>query len=137
MRWRANHPRSGQPRFWGDEAWYEDEDFAAASLEFRWHLLLKEIVPNSLFKKWDKQLLLLPANYHAPQPIEEVTKDLLAYRRTRRFVNQRVYARCDALTSFGHRVSVGNCDPDGLSISGWIVDAVDDIGLGAARNPGI
>lgn len=138
MQWRAIHPTSGQPRFYSPDhdCWYHRDPFATeVALALEWHLVLLDIVPGSVSKRWGKQLELLPENYRVPTAIVEVTKDLLVYRRKNRFVNQRVYARCDSVTSHGYRVGVGRCGPVGLSVGGWFDGPLVSVGVGASRNP--
>jgi len=54
---------------------------------FRWYLMPLEIVPNSTSKTYQEQLAMLPTDYKVSLAIEEVTKEILYYRKNGIFLN--------------------------------------------------
>jgi hypothetical protein len=135
LKWQLLHPATGQPKFasYVPDSWYSQQTFAAETAKLRWYLLLASIVPNSTNTAWTDQLAMLPADYEVPTAIEEVSKDILAYRKTGTFLNPGVYARVNNTTSDGYRVVVGRFDGDGLSINRWDDLGIYDVGLAPSR----
>lgn len=73
-------------------------------------------------------------DYEVPLTIAEVVKSSLDHKKSDRFPNKDVYARCDDLASDGYRVYVGNFKPDGLHVNSyWGYYRIDYIGLSASR----
>lgn len=135
LKFQELHPASGQPRFasYVPDSWYAQQAFASNTATLRWYLPLASIVPKSTSTAWDKQLLMLPAEYEVPTAIEEVSKDILAYRKTGVYLNPSVYARVNDTTSDGYRVDVGGIGGDGLSIYGWDGSDGCRVGVSASR----
>jgi len=136
IKWRELHQTTGQPSFYSDNPWYRNEKFATdATCEFRWYLMPLEIVPNSERKTYQEQLRdCLPADYDVPTAIAEVTKDILAFRKTGTYPNPNRYGRVLNVSSSGNRVNVGYFSRFGLSVSGFLDDRrLDNLGLAAAR----
>lgn len=133
MKWHELHPASGQPRFYFEpDQWYREEVFAKdATLEFRWHLLLTEIVPGSTNKRPYEQAL--PPEYELPTALAEVTKDLFVYRKLGAYPNREHWAHTKEQTSHGGFSLVGNCDPRGVNVDLWLGSPLSDVGVGAAR----
>lgn len=133
-KWRELHPKSGQPQLYSDNPWYRNEQFANdVTCEFRWYLMPLEIVPNSERKTYQDQLVLLPAEYEVPTAIAEVTKDILAFRKTGTYVNPSRYGQVLDVSSFGFHVYVGIFGRGGLDVDDWDDFRFDRIGLAAAR----
>ena len=134
-KWHELHPTMGQPRLYSDNPWYWNEQFVTdATCEFKWYLMPLDIVPDSERKIYQEQLALLPAEYDVPMAIAEVTKDILAFRKTGTYPNSNRYGRVLDVSSGGLRVLVGGFDGDGLSVGNyWDDGRDDDIGLAAAR----
>lgn len=133
-------PPSGQPRFYsyGANCWFTNETFATAvSLELKWYLALKDVVPGSASKAWETMLGLLPPEYEAATPVVEVTKALLYYKRTGDYLNPNLYAATDALYSNGRRVVVGCFLQHGLSVRFWSGRAYSPVALAALRKSGM
>lgn len=135
MRWRELHPATGQPRFYSDNPWYGRETFATdTTCEFKWYLMSLDIVPNSERKTYQEQLALLNQDYEVPTAIAEVTKDILAFRKTGTYPKHNRYGRCIDVSSVGYRVDVGYFGRDGLGVDRcWDDDRGVIIGLAAAR----
>lgn len=131
------NPGSGQPRFYSylPDAWYSREKFATeVTLNLRWYLLLRDIVPGSENRTFDKQLACLPREYEVPSAVAETAKDFLVYKKTGVYVNPNRYARTADLGSGGGRVDVGHCGADGVRVdSDWGVDRDDVLGVAASR----
>ncbi len=134
-KWRELHPTTAQPRFYSDNPWYRNEQFATdATCEFKWYLMPLEIVPNSERKTYREQLALLPEDYEVPTAIAEVTKDILAFRKTGTYVNPNRYGRVIDVSSLGVRVYVGGFGRVGLDVGGYgDGDRDGSVGLAAAR----
>ena len=135
LKFHQLHPATGQPRFYfANNPWYASETFAAQPLSFRWHLLLREIVPNSESKTFEDQQKMLPAEYEVPTAVAETAKNILVFRKSGVYSNSNRYARCQEKTSAGDRVSVGGFGWYGLNVGGyWVDDRHGHIGVGAAR----
>jgi hypothetical protein len=135
LKWQLLHPASGQPRFasYVPDSWYSQQALAAKTARLRWYLLLASIVPNSTNTAWSDQLAMLTDGYEVPTAVEEVSKDILAYRKTGVYLNPSVYARVNDATSGGSRVNVGHFDGGRLSIDLWGVSGYYDLGLAASR----
>lgn len=134
MKWQEVHPITGQPRFYSYPQ-DKDEKFAnQPTCAFRWYLMSLQIVPDSESKTYQDQVAMLPAEYEVPFAVEEVTKDLLYYRKNDTFLNPSRYGRCQDVSSYGYRVGVGCLGSKGLNVYCWIDDYRDvDVGLAASR----
>ena len=137
LEWQKIHPASGQPRFfsYAPDNWYAKEKFGnEPTCGFRWYLMPLEIVPNSTDKTYKEQVAMLPADYKVPMAIEEVTKDILYYRKNGIYLNPSRWGRCQDVTSGGGRVGVGGFGAGGLGVRGyWDGIRSDSIGLAASR----
>lgn len=131
------HPVTGQPKFYSYApiVWYSEQKFAKeTTMDFRWYLLHQNIVPNSGDKTYDDQKAVLTADYEVPSAITEVTKDLLVFRKTGKFVNPSRCARCECVTSNGGRVHVGGFCGDGLFVGDhWDDHRYCGFGVAASR----
>ena len=136
MKLNELHPRDKQPKLFSSpaEAWYRQESFATEVVcQPRWYLLLKGIVPDSENKTWDRQLAMLPPEYHVPTGVEEVCKDLFCYQTAKAYLNRERYARVADTTSDGDRVDVGYGNPDGFNVGYWDGGPNPRIGIAASR----
>lgn len=137
LKWQELHPASGQPRFYSyaPNAWYSEQKFAKeVTCGFRWYLMPLEIIPNSTDKTYQEQVVMLPADYEVPLAIEEVTKDLLYYRKNGIYLNPQRYGRCQDVPSGGYRVVVGNFVSKGLVVDNyWVGYRLCYIGVAASR----
>jgi len=141
QKWTKLHPATGQPKFYfADNPWYEGQPYTdETTLEFRWHLLLKEIVPGSTEKTPEQQAAMLPPEYEVPSTIAEVTKDILAFRKMNVILNGGRWAACKERTIKtgkvdGNLVScVGYFVGRGLNVNNWGGDDVGYVGVGASR----
>ena len=130
-----------QPKFYfNSNPWHAGQPYAdTATLELKWHLLLKEIVPNSVRKMPEEQVAMLPPEYGIPTTIAEVTKDILAFRKSSIRLNHSCWAVCTERTIKTDRIvagyvsCVGGFDEVGLHVSYWYGDRNDCVGVGAAR----
>ncbi len=115
---------------------YSEEKFAKeTTMDFRWYFLHRDIVPKSEDKDCEEQMTMLPQDYEVPSAITEVTKCLLVFRKTRKFVNYLRYARCECVTSGGHHINIGNFDEVGLDINDYRISnrCHYPIGIAASR----
>jgi len=136
--WQKIHPDSGQPRFlyYAPDSWYTKEKFTKKpTCQFRWHLMLLEIVPGSTGKTYEQQLAMFSAEqYEVPLAIEEVTKLILYCRKNGIYLNRTKFSRCRDVDSNGHRVDFGDFGEDGLNAShGWGARCVYSVGVAASR----
>ncbi|OGY15819.1 MAG: hypothetical protein A3H88_03870 [Candidatus Blackburnbacteria bacterium RIFCSPLOWO2_02_FULL_44_9] len=138
--WQLNElHRKGQPKFYsGSGAWYESQPFAIdTACQFRWYLLLKEIVPGSENKGQKAQEQMLPPEYEIPTGVEESAKNLFYYQQTKRYPNQLRYARVRDMTSLGNCVLVGCFGGPGRDVYGWPDRPRPDVGVSASRKSGV
>lgn len=84
LRWNEMHPRPHLPRFYQDiRPSYRKEAFAKKETCYlRWYLMPLVTIQESLDKNYKDQLKIVPKNYEVATAIEEVTKNILYYRKT-------------------------------------------------------
>ncbi len=117
-----------------EDSWYNKQSFARDKGEASWHLIRKDIVPNSTSKTWNEQQALLVENEETPKARIMVYTIIGHYLATGERLFENIYARCSDLLSDGHRVSVGSFDFGGLRIAYWWDDRRDgSIGLSSVR----
>jgi len=137
LKWQELHPDSGQPKFcsYTSDNWYAKEKFGnEPTCGFRWYLMPLEILPDSTDKTYQEQVAMLPADYEVPHAIEEITKDILYYRKNGICLFPIRYGRCQDVTSDGRRVRVGGFASYGLGVfCCWDGGRSDDIGVAASR----
>jgi len=139
--WNVIHPPTGQPKFYfNSNPWHAGQPYAdTATLELKWYLLLKEIVPNSTGKTPGDQVAMLPAEYETPTTIAEVTKDILAFRKLSVRLNHSRWAACTERTiktaqiDAGRVSCVGVFGGYGLLVSYWDGRVSDSVGVGASQ----
>ncbi len=127
-------------------SWYSREKFATrTTMSLRWYLLHKSIVPDSKFKTFGEQKAMLPPEYEVPSAITEVTKNLLAFRKTGVYADppkdgqDTEYGRCTDIMD-GDRVCVGTLSARGQYIDHFGGDHEGDdsefhVGVAASRLP--
>jgi len=142
--WLKLHPGIGdnQPRFYFAEnhPGHEGQPHTdVATMEFRWYLLLKEIVPGSTSKFPEAQVAMLTSAYEVPSTIAEVFKEILVFRKTKVQLNRTVWSACKDWTVKTDKVSaglvscVGSFNDDGLNVSLWDGNRDLIVGVGASR----
>ncbi|MEE8131775.1 MAG: hypothetical protein V3T98_01900 [Candidatus Paceibacterota bacterium] len=113
-----------------EDAWYNKQSFAKDKGEASWHLIRKNIVPNSTSKTWNEQQALLAENEETPQARIMVYAIIGHYLATGERLFKNIYARCSDLDSGGYRVDVGRFDSAGFTFTCWWDDRrYDSIGL--------
>ncbi|MBI3888614.1 hypothetical protein HY311_02375 [Candidatus Nomurabacteria bacterium] len=140
-KWLQLHPPSGQPKFYfGENPWHAGQPHTDVTvLQPRLYITLCDVVPGSTYKTPEEQVALLPEGYEVPETIEEVTKDILGFRRTGKRFNPNVWAACKERTvqtsqALAGSVScVGIFDEGGLGVSSWDGSRRGDVGVGASR----
>jgi len=141
-KWLELHPATGQPKFYfNNDPWHDvgQPHTDVATMQLRWYLMLKNIIPNSTSKTPEEQVAMLPPEYEVPSTIAEVTKDILVFRKTDVRPNPSHWAACTERTvktdkvSAGHVSCVGIFDGDGLSVDYCYGLRDDVVGLGASR----
>jgi len=140
-KWLELHPGPDQPKFYlGTNPWHAGQPHTdIATLEPRLYVTLREIVPGSTGKTPKEQVAMLPEGYKVPTTIEEVTKDILVFRKTGKRSNGSVWAACSERTVKTARVGagrvscVGGFGEDGLYVFDWDGYRVDIVGVGASR----
>ncbi len=140
-KWLELHPATGQPKFYFNQnPWHKGQPHTdVATMELRWYLMLKEIVPDSTSKTPEDQVKMLPAEYEVPATIAEVSKDLLAFRKTGERPNYSRWAACKERTvktdtaNAGLVSCVGYFVEDGLRVGSWHGSRSDSVGFGASR----
>jgi len=123
-----------QGTFWAyKDAWYNNQPFATKEkVELRWHLIRKDIQPNSSGKTYQDQLNLLSKQEENPRAVEMVYAMTLFWLTRKEKLFMDYWARCRDLDSDGCRVLVYFCDGR-LDVSGWVDSAYADIGVAASR----
>jgi hypothetical protein len=144
VKWLELHPATGQPKFYfNNDPWHEGQPHTdKTTLTLRWHLLLKDIAPNSTGKTPEEQVMMLPEEYEVPTTIAEVTKDILVFRKTGTRPNPSRWAACKERTVKTERLSaecvgyvscVGLFGERGLNVSHWDGSRNGYVGVGASR----
>jgi len=140
-KWLELHPATGQPKFYfNTNPWHMGQPHTdVATMQLRWYLMLKGIVPNSTKKTPEEQALMLPKNYEIPTTIEEVSKNIIFFRKTGERLNELKWAACERIVMKIGKISagciscVGHFDKDGLGIIYCDGNHSDHIGIGASR----
>lgn len=139
--WLTVHPKDGQPRFYfAENPWHDGQPHTdEATMELKWYLLLKDIVPNSTSMTPEEQAPLVPQEYDIPTTISEVTKDILVFRKTGVRPNPTRWSACKertvatALAFAGFVSCVGAFGGHGLYVDYWNGLRDGYVGLGASR----
>ena len=145
-KWLELHPANSgsgqsQPKFYFNQnPWHVGQPHTdVATLELRWYLMLRDIVPDSTSKTPEDQVAMLPAEYEVPTTIMEVTKDILVFRKIGERPNGSRWAACTERTvktssaPAGGVSCVGDFDESGLCVDGWDGSPIGSIGVGASR----
>jgi hypothetical protein len=140
-KWLQLHPATGQPKFYfNSNPWHKDQPHTdIATMQSRWYLLLKDIVPGSTDKTPEEQVAMLPPEYEVPTTIAEVTKDIVVFRKTNERPNPSRWAACTERTvktdkaSTGYVSCVGLFDEYGLPVDSWSGYRYYYVGVGASR----
>jgi len=140
-KWLEVHPGPDQPKFYfATNPWHTGQPHTdLAVLEPRLYVALREIVPGSTGKSPEDQAAMLPAGYRVPTTIEEVTKNILCFRRTGKRPNGTRWAACAERTVKTSQVGagfvscVGNWVGNGLVVSSWDGNPSVLVGVGASR----
>ena len=140
-KWLELHPATGQPKFYFNaNPWHAGQPHTdVATMQLRWYLMLKDIVPDSTGQTPEEHVTMLPAEYEVPTTIAETTKDFLVFRKTDVRPNGSLWAACTERTvkidkvSAGYISCVGDFDENGLRVDYWYGGRVHDIGVGASR----
>ena len=140
-KWLELHPATGQPKFYFNQnPWHVGQPHTdVTTMQLRWHLMLKEIIPGSTEKTSEEQVTMLPSEYEVPTTIMEVTKDILVFRKTNERLNGSQWAACTERTvktssaDAGSVSCVGNFDENGLGVYDWGGHRYCIVGVGASR----
>lgn len=117
-----------------DDPWYRKEGFAKEKGQAGWHLVRKDIVPNSTSKTWQEQQSLLGKDDETPTARVLIYTVILTFLATGVKLLPNIYARVSNLVSVGIRVRVGDFGDGGLYVNGnWDGDRLDLIGVSSAR----
>lgn len=135
------HPITGQPKFYfNTNPWHVGQPHTdVATMQLRWYLLLKDIVPGSTDKTPEDQVAMLPPEYEVPTTIVETSKDILVFKKTGKRANGLRWAVCTERTvktdkvSAGYVSCVGLFDEVGLNVDRWDGNRRSHVGLGASR----
>lgn len=117
-----------------DDPWYRKESFAKDKGQAGWHLVRKDIVPNSTSKTWQEQQSLLGKDDETPTARVLIYTVILTFLATGVKLLPNIYARVSDLDSGGSRVYVGRFVGYGLCVSGsWDDFRCGSIGVSSAR----
>ncbi len=133
LKWHEILSDKDQPKFYFDEPWYANQEFAQDSVcDLRWYLMPLEVIPNSTNKIYQAQVMMLPKEYGVPKAVEEVTKVLLYFFKNATFLNWLRWGRTRDVTSASDPVSVGGFDKFGLSVDDG-PDSEETTGIATSR----
>lgn len=140
LRWPEIQHGSGSessgPHLRSSLEWYSDDQVFEEVCDFRWYLMPLEIIPGSMNKKFEEQVVMFPLEYQVPLAIEEVSKHILYYRKNGICLNSKAWGWCQDLVSGDNRVMVGLFDTNGLGLSAfWSADCNPDLGVAVSREP--
>lgn len=99
----------------------------------RWYLMF--LGNNYMSKAYAEQVAMLPAEYEIPFVIEEVTKNILYYKKNGDYPTLGEHARCRDMGLEGH-ISVGLCNGSsgrGISLGTWDDGPAQNVTLTASR----
>jgi hypothetical protein len=120
------------------ECWDHREPFAnQEKVSLAWHLVRKDVLPDSTEKIWDEQVKFVPANEHIVDDPTAVFMIVLYFRTKKTWLFSNHRARTSSVSSVGGHVCLLTC----LNIFGRqiTVNIWDDDNRGAgllcARNP--
>lgn len=117
-----------------DDPWYKSQAFAKEKGQAGWHLVRKDIVPNSTSKTWQEQQSLLGKDDENPTARVLVYTVILTFLATGVKLLPNIYARVSDVDSDGNRVYVGYFDGSGLYVNYYWDDYRNDfIGVASAR----
>jgi hypothetical protein len=142
MEFHKLHPRPGHPRLsTGGGLWYESQTFATnTTCSLQWYFMLQEVYPNFVNKSYEEQVAMLPSEYRVSLTVEEVTKDILFFRKNGLYPNQGMYGRCQdsylyegTHVTVSPRVIVGSDDQFGVIVDRYLDGPGESIGLSACR----
>jgi len=126
--------------YFKNNPWYIGQPYTdVAVMQRRCYLLHKKIVPGSTGKTPEEQMKMLPLEYEVPTTIAEVTKDILAFRKTGERFNGSKWAACAERTvktdkaNAGLVSCVGLFIAFGLDIYHWDCNPYSYVGLSASR----
>lgn len=131
---RAKAPRTPKTFYRYEDGWYNNQRFATEErVGLGWHLIRKDIVPNSTRKTWSEQQKLISPNEEVPGACDFVYAIVLYYLVTGGRLFPSVYARCSSVDSGGSHVYVGCFDADGLRVhSRWDGHRRGSVGVASA-----
>jgi hypothetical protein len=108
---------SHQPAFF-DHPWYTDEAFMKTQCNPGWHIILMEVVPESINQPIDYVRRLELEGLRLPSAIEIVLMLLLHYEGTKEQLLSRKHTWCSDRASLDRHVTVGAFGRNGLFLSG-------------------
>jgi hypothetical protein len=106
-----------QPSFF-DHPWYLEEPFGLLNCKPGWHLIYKNVVPESISQPLDYAGSLRPKGLVLPSAIEVVLMLFLHYAGTGEQLLQKKHTWCSDRASMNRSVTVGAFGRNGLFISG-------------------
>lgn len=117
-----------------DDPWYRNQAFAKDKGQAGWHLVRKDIVPNSTSKTWQEQQALLGKDDETPTARILIYAAILTFLATGVKLLPNIYARVSDLDSGGYRVYVGRFGGSGLHVyDRWGDVRSDRFGVSSSR----
>lgn len=123
MRWWELFPYEGEPCFYTD-TWYKDEDFATIdTARLQWFLMFKGVMPGSESHTREEQLLLKPDKYTVPKAVECVPMHFLSFiKNGGQRINSNIFGRTQDIYQ-GNHVFVGLFENTGLCIFNYVASS--------------
>ncbi len=104
-------------------AWYNNQAFAKEKGETSWHLIRKDVVPESTNKTWQEQQALLDEKEGVPSARVMTYTIIGYYMSSGERLFEKTYARCQCLCSLDGQVGVGRFGSRGLYVSNYWYDS--------------
>ena len=117
-----------------EQDWYSEEKFAHKKGRLNWRLIRKTPVDNSINKNWSEQQSLLKQDEYTPT-VQTMTYTIIGhYLATGERLFERIYVRCNDVSSDGVRAYIGDFASVGLNVNNhWDDFRNDSLAVASAR----
>lgn len=101
-----------------DHPWYENEAFVQVKCPPGWHVLMMDVMPESIQKPVDYLRSLKSTDWALPSAVEVVLMLFLHYVETKEQLLLKKHTWCEDTASLGRHVTVGAFGRNGVFLSG-------------------
>jgi len=119
----------------GTGRWYFNQKFFQEDkVETRWYIICKSSAPESIYKNWEEQEVLI-SNIETVPNAAEFTWAIIAYKAVRGvYLFSEISVRTLSLDLYGNHISIGKFSSKGLLITNnWNTECSPFLGLSVAR----